>query len=55
MARVAHKTRLILREETGMKEVADLWGRSYMMEILRDDLYDRETYILKEVEEEGRG
>ena len=55
LARVAHNTQLIFREETGMKEVTDLWGRSYMMERLRDDLYDRATYILREVEEEGGG
>ena len=54
-ARVAHNTQLIFREETGMKEVTDLWGRSYMMERLRDDLYDRAMYILREVEEEGGG
>ena len=53
MARVARNTQIILREETGMKEVADLWGGSYMMEILTEYLYDRTTDILRELEEEG--
>ena len=53
MARVARNTQIILREETGMKEVADLWGGSYMMEILTEYIYDRTTDILRELEEEG--
>ena len=36
-----------------MKAVADLWGGSYMMEILTEYLYDRTTDILRDLEEEG--
>ena len=32
-ARVARNTQLILQEETGMCDVADPWGGSYMMEV----------------------
>ena len=38
-----------------MTEVADLLGGSYMMEKMTDDLYDRATEILRDVEEEGGG
>ena len=50
LARVARNTQLILREETGMTEVGDLWGGSYMMDILKYDLYYISTDILREVE-----
>ena len=49
-ARVARNTQPILLEETVITEVADPWGGSYMMEILTDDLYNRATDILKEME-----
>mmetsp|Transcript_10656 Transcript_10656/g.19432 ORF Transcript_10656/g.19432 Transcript_10656/m.19432 type:complete len:636 (+) Transcript_10656:147-2054(+) len=52
-ARVARNTQLILQEETGMCDVADPWGGSYMMESLTDDLCDQATEILREVEEAG--
>ena len=54
-ARVMCNTKLILRKETGMTEVVDPWGVSYMMESLTDNLYDMATEILREVEEEGGG
>ena len=38
-----------------MTEVADLWGGSYMMESLTEDLYDRATDILIDLEEEVGG
>ena len=34
-----------------MKEVGDLWGVSYTMEILTGNLYNRATDIFREVEE----
>ena len=40
-ARVARNTQLILIEYTGMMEVGDPWGGSYMMESLMDSIYDR--------------
>ena len=52
--RVARNTQLILREETGMTDVADPWGGSYMMESLTENLYNRATDILRYVEEAGR-
>ena len=54
-ARVAHYTQLILRKDTGMAEVADSLGGSYMTESFMDNLYDRATDILREMEEEGGG
>ena len=55
LARVVRNTQLVLREETGITEVADLRGGCYMMEIFTDDLYDRSMDILRDVEEEGGG
>ena len=48
--RVARNTQLILREETGMTGVDDMWGGLYIMESLMENLYDRSTDILVEVE-----
>lgn len=52
-ARVARNTQLILQEETGMCDVADPWGGSYMMESLTDELYQKAKDIINEVEEKG--
>jgi methylmalonyl-CoA mutase len=52
-ARVARNTQLILQEETGVCDVADPWGGSYMMESLTDELADKAMQILKEVEDMG--
>mmetsp|Transcript_5074 Transcript_5074/g.14581 ORF Transcript_5074/g.14581 Transcript_5074/m.14581 type:complete len:447 (+) Transcript_5074:901-2241(+) len=52
-ARVARNTQLILQEETGMCEVADPWGGSYMMESLTDEIADKALAIVQEVEEMG--
>lgn len=38
-ARVARNTQLILQEETGICDVADPWGGSYMMESLTDGTF----------------
>ena len=38
-----------------MEEVVNLRGGLYMLESLMEDLYDNETVILREVEEEGGG
>merc|ERR1719424_1117983 len=37
-ARIARNTQLILQEETGITDVADPWGGSYMMEKLTSDM-----------------
>jgi methylmalonyl-CoA mutase len=52
-ARVARNTQLILQEETGMCDVADPWGGSYMMESLTDELLQKANHIIEEVEEAG--
>ncbi|KAL7472519.1 hypothetical protein ACHAXS_012876 [Conticribra weissflogii] len=52
-ARVARNTQLILQEETGVCEVADPWGGSYMMESLTDELAEKAMAIIDEVEEAG--
>jgi methylmalonyl-CoA mutase len=52
-ARVARNTQLILQEETGMCDVADPWGGSYMMESLTDEIADNALSIILEVEKAG--
>lgn len=52
-ARVARNTQLILQEETGLCDVADPWGGSYMMESLTDELEQKALEIIAEVEEMG--
>eukprot|EP00980_Cylindrotheca_fusiformis_P000625 scaffold157_cov116-Cylindrotheca_fusiformis.AAC.2 len=52
-ARVARTTQLILQEETGICDVADPWGGSYMMESLTDELYEKAKAIIKDVETKG--
>jgi methylmalonyl-CoA mutase len=50
---VARNTQLILQEETGMCDVADPWGGSYMMESLTDEIYQKALDIIGQVEEQG--
>ena len=52
-SRVARNTQLILQEETGMCDVADPWGGSYMMESLTDEMVHKALQIIEEVEEGG--
>eukprot|EP00553_Chaetoceros_curvisetus_P006990 CAMPEP_0204630234 /NCGR_PEP_ID=MMETSP0717-20131115/19932_1 /ASSEMBLY_ACC=CAM_ASM_000666 /TAXON_ID=230516 /ORGANISM="Chaetoceros curvisetus" /LENGTH=390 /DNA_ID=CAMNT_0051647425 /DNA_START=166 /DNA_END=1338 /DNA_ORIENTATION=+ len=52
-ARVARNTQLILQEETGICDVADPWGGSYMMESLTDEIADKAMEIINEVEDAG--
>lgn len=52
-ARVARNTQLILQEEAGVCAVADPWGGSYMMESLTNELADKATEIIDEVEATG--
>ncbi|KAK3753280.1 hypothetical protein QZH41_015222 [Actinostola sp. cb2023] len=52
-ARIARNTQIILQEESGITNVADPWGGSYMMECLTDDVYEQGLKIIKEVEELG--
>jgi methylmalonyl-CoA mutase len=52
-ARIARNTQLILQEETGITDVADPWGGSYMMEALTDRLCAEAMELIDEVEELG--
>ena len=52
-ARIARNTQLIIQEETGICDVADPWGGSYMMESLTDELEAAAMVIIDEVEESG--
>ncbi|EME26931.1 methylmalonyl-CoA mutase [Galdieria sulphuraria] len=52
-ARLARNTQLILQLETGIPNVADPWGGSFMMEALTDELASRAEYIIQEVEKSG--
>lgn len=52
-ARVARNTQLILQEETGICDVADPWGGSYMMESMTDEIADKAMEIINEVEDFG--
>jgi len=52
-SRIARNTQLILQEETGICDVADPWGGSYMMESLTDEIAAKAMQIIEEVEEAG--
>lgn len=52
-ARIARNTQLIIQEETGITDVADPWGGSYLMESLTDELYQAAEQLIQEVEEMG--
>ena len=52
-ARVARNTQLILQHETGITDVIDPWGGSYMMERLTHDLAERAWRLLEEIERDG--
>lgn len=52
-ARVARNTQLIIQEETGICDVADPFGGSYMLESMTDELYDKALAIINEVDGAG--
>ena len=52
-ARIARNTQLIIQEETGITNVVDPWGGSYMMESLTRDIADKAWELIEEVEAEG--
>ncbi|XP_048247847.1 methylmalonyl-CoA mutase, mitochondrial-like [Haliotis rufescens] len=52
-ARIARNTQIILQEESGIPNVADPWGGSYMMENLTNDIYDEALKLINEIEEMG--
>ncbi len=52
-SRIARNTQLIIQEETGITNVVDPWGGSYMMESLTQDIADRAWILIEEVEAKG--
>lgn len=52
-ARIARNTQLILQEETGITDVIDPWGGSYMMESLTEDMAARARVLMAEIESHG--
>lgn len=52
-ARIARNTQIIIQEETGITQVVDPWGGSYMMESLTQDLADKAWTLIEEIEENG--
>jgi methylmalonyl-CoA mutase len=52
-ARIARNTQLILQEETGIGQVVDPWGGSYMMEHLTDDMANKARELMAEIDELG--
>jgi methylmalonyl-CoA mutase len=52
-SRIARNTQLIIQEETGITNVVDPWGGSYMMESLTKQIADRARELIDEVEQQG--
>jgi methylmalonyl-CoA mutase len=52
-ARIARNTQLILQEETGIGQVIDPWGGSYMMESLTAEIATSARALMAEIEELG--
>lgn len=52
-SRIARNTQIILQEETGLTDVVDPWGGSYMMEKLTNDIIQRAEEIMAEVDDLG--
>ena len=49
-ARIARNTQLILQEETGIGQVVDPWGGSYMMENLTHDMANKARELMAEID-----
>lgn len=52
-ARIARNTQIVIQEETHITNVVDPWGGSYMMESLTQEMIDKATAIIDEVEKAG--
>ena len=50
-ARIARNTQLILQEETGIGQVVDPWGGSYMMETLTNDMAAKARELIAEIDD----
>lgn len=52
-ARIARNTQIVLQEETGITNVVDPWGGSYMMESLTNEIAQKAREIISEVDKLG--
>jgi methylmalonyl-CoA mutase len=52
-ARIARNTQLILQEETGIGQVVDPWGGSYMMEALTAEMAEKGRELIAEIDDLG--
>ncbi len=52
-ARIARNTQIILQEETGITQVVDPWGGSYMMETLTQQIAERAKQLMQEIDRAG--
>ena len=52
-SRIARNTQIIIQEETGITNVVDPWGGSYMMEKLTDELVKESLILIEEIEQMG--
>lgn len=52
-ARIARNTQIIIQEETGIRQVVDPWGGSYMMESLTQQIADKAWSLIEEIESKG--
>lgn len=52
-ARIARNTQIIIQEETGIRQVVDPWGGSYMMESLTQQIADKAWELIEEIESKG--
>ena len=52
-ARIARNTQLVIQEESGITRVVDPWGGSYLMESLTQQIADRASGLIEEVEQQG--
>jgi methylmalonyl-CoA mutase len=52
-ARIARNTQLVIQEETGITDVIDPWGGSYMMESLTKAIADKAWGLIQEIEDHG--
>ncbi len=52
-SRIARNTQLIIQEETGITDVVDPWGGSYMMESLTQEMADKAWSLIEEIEAAG--
>lgn len=52
-SRIARNTQLILQEETGITNVIDPWGGSYMMETLTNELIEKAEKLINEIDSLG--